>query len=203
MLARHAPALLHRPLEHVPPLQSELVLQWPHVLLEHVPTLQSEFELQWPQLPLEHVPLPLQSEFVLQPPHVPFEHPPVLQSEFVLQWLHVPLEQLPWPLQSELVLQWPHEPLEQLPKPPQSEFVLQYGSATGASRTAAGESAVITISWSAAMTGVAIVWRCEGWSPAPHAANRTRSARCFMRRSYHRHDLRRREHAVLCHRSMT
>jgi hypothetical protein len=161
----HAPALLHRPLEHVPPLQSELVLQWPHVLLEHVPTLQSEF--------------------VLQPPHVPFEQPPVLQSEFVLQWLHVPLEQLPWPLQSELVLQWPHEPLEQLPKPPQSEFVLQYGSATGASRTAAGESALITSVWSAAITGVAIAWMCEGWSPAPQAANRTSSARCFIPPSYH------------------
>jgi len=41
-----APALLHLPPEHVPPLQSELVLQWPHVPLEHVPTLQSELVLQ-------------------------------------------------------------------------------------------------------------------------------------------------------------
>jgi hypothetical protein len=38
--------LPHVPLEHVPPLQSELLLQWPHVLFEQVPTLQSELELQ-------------------------------------------------------------------------------------------------------------------------------------------------------------
>jgi hypothetical protein len=38
--------LPHTPFEHVPPLQSELLLQWPHVLFEHVPTLQSELELQ-------------------------------------------------------------------------------------------------------------------------------------------------------------
>ena len=34
------------PFEHVPwPLQSELVLQWPHSPLEHVPNVQSELVL--------------------------------------------------------------------------------------------------------------------------------------------------------------
>jgi len=48
------------------PLQSELVLQPPHLPLEQRPILQSELVLQWPQVPLEHLPLPLQSELVLQ-----------------------------------------------------------------------------------------------------------------------------------------
>lgn len=39
-------ALLHRPPEQRPPLQSESELQWPHLLDEQRPTLQSESELQ-------------------------------------------------------------------------------------------------------------------------------------------------------------
>jgi hypothetical protein len=37
-------------------LQSELVLQPPHLPLEHEPVLQSELVLQWLQVPLEQVP---------------------------------------------------------------------------------------------------------------------------------------------------
>jgi len=74
------------PLEHVPlPLQSELVLQPPHLPFEHEPVLQSELVLQWLHVPPEQVPWPLQSELVLQWPHVPLEHvPKPAQSDVVL-----------------------------------------------------------------------------------------------------------------------
>jgi hypothetical protein len=56
-----------RPFEHVPVLQSEVVLQWLHVPSAHVPwPLQSELVVQWPHAPAEQVPLPAQSEVVLQ-----------------------------------------------------------------------------------------------------------------------------------------
>ncbi len=90
-------ALLQRPLEQVPPRQSELELHDPHLPLEHVPTLQSELELHDPHLPPEHVPLPLQSELELHDPHLPPEHVPSLQSELELHAPHLPLEHVPWP----------------------------------------------------------------------------------------------------------
>ena len=66
-----------RPFEHVPlPLQSELVLQPPHVPLEQLPVLQSELVLQWLHVPLPQLPWPWQSELVLQWPHCPLEHVP-------------------------------------------------------------------------------------------------------------------------------
>ena len=75
-------ALLQRPDEHRPPLQSESDPQAPHLLFEHLPILQSESEPQAPHLPLEHLPLPLQSESEPQAPHLPPEHLPYpAQSE--------------------------------------------------------------------------------------------------------------------------
>lgn len=124
-MSAQAPALLQRPLLHVPPLQSELVEHAPH-------------------MPLLHVPLPLQSELVEHPPHMPLLHVPVLQSELVEQWLHVPPLHVPWPLQSEVVEQLPHLPLLQFPKPAQSELVEHAGTASSPSHTnmLAGESCV-------------------------------------------------------------
>ncbi len=67
----------HVPLEHVPlPLQSELVLQPPHMPPLQLPVMQSELVEQWLHVPLEHVPWPWQSEDVLQWPHCPPEHVP-------------------------------------------------------------------------------------------------------------------------------
>jgi hypothetical protein len=74
--------------------------------------------------------------------------------------LQRPLEHVP-PLQSEFVLQWPHVLFEHVPKPAQSEFVLHSGSASGASRIAAGESAAIVIERSAAIVGTATVVAAE------------------------------------------
>lgn len=79
-------ALLQRPLEHLPPLQSESEPHEPHLLFEHFPILQSESVPHEPHLPLEHLPQPLQSESVPQLPHLLLEHfPKPLQSESVPQ----------------------------------------------------------------------------------------------------------------------
>ena len=59
--SRHI-ALLQRPLEQRPPLQSESEPQAPQRPLEQRPTLQSESEPHEPHLPFEQRPLPRQSE---------------------------------------------------------------------------------------------------------------------------------------------
>ena len=69
-------ALLQRPLEQRPPLQSESEPQEPHFPEEQRPSLQSESEPQEPHFPDEQRPWPLQSESEPQEPHFPEEHRP-------------------------------------------------------------------------------------------------------------------------------
>ncbi len=159
----------------------------PQLPLEHFPILQSELVVQWPHVPREHLPLPSQSELVVQPPHLPLEHLPILQSELVVQWPHVPCEHLPLPLQSELVVQWPHSPWEHLPLPAQSELVLHVASAGADSRSSSvidGSSCVR----SPANAGTAGAVAAIGLGSPPHAHSHTArtSTAGFIVRSYHR-----------------
>lgn len=113
-------ALLQRPLEQRPPLQSESEPHAPQWPLEHLPTLQSESEPQPPHLPPEQRPLPLQSESEPHAKQRPPEQRPSEQSESEPHAPQRPLEHLPWPWQSESEPQAPHLPPEHLPKPAQS-----------------------------------------------------------------------------------
>lgn len=125
-------ALLQRPLEHRPPLQSASDPHAPHAPREHVPTLQSESDPQEPHRPLEHVPFPRQSESEPHDPHRPLEHVPNLQSASAPHAPHLPPEHLPWPLQSASEPHAPHRPFEHLPTPAQSESEPQLADAVPA-----------------------------------------------------------------------